>query len=1105
MRKGLNKALKIGGLVCGSIIVLLVVAALLVFFDKPVIRKISQSYISKKAGLPIQIGRLDYTFFPLKVTLSEVKTTYKNPIFTMDISIDRLEVTGNLRRLLNGTKPAFDTVDVDVGQVRFVQEIFSPEPIDISGIIQQISSILAYTQQVSIACGRLSLKLPGQNLAFEKLILELSKAAAANVYELHLTSDKTAVGMNDGSFSLESPLRLDGAMTFAPTVSANIRLALDAARVSAAGLDGTLTGLTIDITGSLDMSENKVRIASLTLAAPGLLDVSASGSAELNKPLFLEASGDIHFENLESLAAILGPSLPPDLRNFRIWGRSRLTGKYTIPPGLSINSGSLEASLELDRVGLAADKAKTPIQLTLFGTVRAAVSPADAKGASGAPSPLKATLDFNRLLADYTGPGLPLKLTLSGRIKTEGTPPDFRVSADIRSDLGALARDHLSIRSSSIRLLAEGTKNSAKISLFDAALEGVSVALPGDKKFFSDAVKVKGSGRAEIAQKSIVVSALDMQLPTLPPLRLSGRFDMPPLGIRQAHFETRDVKIPILREVLDPFLPPVLADWEADGTIGIELDVKNRLPPFSGWELSGAVDISGLRFNDASFSIAGESLNPHIRIKGEYELSTGAIDGTGALELSQGESLWKDVYISWSRHPLTADLAGRYDPASGTIDGILALFNFPTIGNVRAAGTVRLVPSPSFDLKAQAKLGLDPLYSLYSQSGAPPESRLRLAGEVSADLVIARGEGGITVDGRAKVDASEITNPAAKLAMRGFKADLPVHLELGEAPPAGRGDDSSSPSGPPHLGLGDPADKGFLRVFEIRTPSLTLEPPDLHIAAGTNAFRIEPFAWELFGGRFEFGEIALRLDPATRKFQGTGSLRLPELDLSRLPVATSRFPLTGRARIDFPGLDITPAEISAKGQADIDIFGGRVVISHFSVSNPLAKGRKISCDVEIQDLDLKKITDIVPFGEVTGIIRGEVRGLTISYGQPERFTLILESVPRKGVAQTFSLKAVDSLTVLSSGQKASAGGSRIFMRFIRGFRYAKIGITSTLKNDTFTLNGMIHEDGVEYLVKKPALFGINVINRMPDKKISFKEMMNRLRRIGQSEAPTAKK
>ncbi|MCK7478220.1 MAG: hypothetical protein M0C28_13045 [Candidatus Moduliflexus flocculans] len=108
-------------------------------------------------------------------------------------------------------------------------------------------------------------------------------------------------------------------------------------------------------------------------------------------------------------------------------------------------------------------------------------------------------------------------------------------------------------------------------------------------------------------------------------------------------------------------------------------------------------------------------------------------------------------------------------------------------------------------------------------------------------------------------------------------------------------------------------------------------------------------------------------------------------------------------------------------------------------------------------------------------------------------------MPRKGVAQTFSLKAVDNLTVLSSGQQASAGTGGFWMRFIRGFRYQKLGIVSTLRNDTFTLNGTIREGGIEYLVKKPALFGISVVNREPDKVISFKEMTGRLKRVGQSD------
>jgi hypothetical protein len=268
---------------------------------------------------------------------------------------------------------------------------------------------------------------------------------------------------------------------------------------------------------------------------------------------------------------------------------------------------------------------------------------------------------------------------------------------------------------------------------------------------------------------------------------------------------------------------------------------------------------------------------------------------------------------------------------------------------------------------------------------------------------------------------------------------------------------------------------------------------------------LEPFSFELFGGLVEFGEGALRVDPDSLAFRGSAAVRLVDLDLSRLPFVSPGFPLTGRAWADFPHLDITTQKLSSEGQAELAVFGGRVVLRDLAVHDPFSQARAITGNIDLLDLDLKKVTDAVPFGEVTGIIRGEIRNLLISYGQPERFDLRLESVKKKGVPQAFSLRAVDNLTVISSGQTASRGTRPFWMSFIRGFRYAKIGIASSLRNDTFTLNGTIVSDGVEYLVKKPALFGINVINRMPDKKISFTEMIARLKRVERSDKPIVEK
>jgi hypothetical protein len=223
-----------------------------------------------------------------------------------------------------------------------------------------------------------------------------------------------------------------------------------------------------------------------------------------------------------------------------------------------------------------------------------------------------------------------------------------------------------------------------------------------------------------------------------------------------------------------------------------------------------------------------------------------------------------------------------------------------------------------------------------------------------------------------------------------------------------------------------------------------------------------------------------------------------------LPFLPGKTALQGHVRADFPELVINRESIRFSGHAVADVFGGQAIVTDLAVARPFSAGRRTSCDIELRGLDLKQITDLVASGEVTGIVRGEVRDLVIAYGQPEQFTLTVESEDRKGVPRTFSLKALDTLTLITAGRPAMAGTGAFWLSFIEGLRYDRIGIRSILKNDNFMIEGTIKEGGLEYLVKRPFLSGISVINRDPGKTIGFKDMMSRLRRVGQSGGPAPK-
>ena len=113
--------------------------------------------------------------------------------------------------------------------------------------------------------------------------------------------------------------------------------------------------------------------------------------------------------------------------------------------------------------------------------------------------------------------------------------------------------------------------------------------------------------------------------------------------------------------------------------------------------------------------------------------------------------------------------------------------------------------------------------------------------------------------------------------------------------------------------------------------------------------------------------------------------------------------------------------------------------------------------------------------------------------------MTVTSVARKGVSRKFSLKAVDNLSVIRSGGPSAAPSSSFFTKLVHSFNYSRIGIACSLRNDVFHLQGTVIEGGIQYLVRRATFFGIDVVNAKPVNTISFKDMLGRLERVGQSQ------
>lgn len=1037
MKKGLKKALKRGGVVCAILLAVLILAGLFFYFNKPLVKNISEHVLADKTGLSVEIGKLTYTLSPLRCVLSTVTISQQTPIQEMTIVLERLEAYGSFMKLIRGRRPVFETVEAIQADIHFKQTALSEEPFDYGQLVLQLADALDFAERISIDAPRVAVVTPTERLSLQNMNLILIRDDPPGSYAYEWTADILDAAGEGEEPSFKSRMSASGTLALGERTRFRSSFGFDSLRLAIGGQEKTFETAILAAAGEWSAEEGHLALSEASLRIPGLGEVLGSLSAESGEKPSFTANAEIRIDDLETITDFLRPHFPENLQTLRARGRTTIEGDYVLAGSPAAREEKLTASWKLDGMSLAYDVAGYPLQAEFGGA-----------------------LDF------------------------EGSPAEPRIRGTLRANFEKISGGEIRIERAAVSLNAVADKMAYELSSFDVSLGGLSSG--SDAKPFSlDQADIAGKARMDIDRKTLEIGALEIRLPSFPPIRSTAALDFGPAGGRRFSLESQGIGISQLRETLSPFLPEDLAGWEADGRL--DLLIKAGMTPGrpETWEFSGDWDFADGRFNDADFTVAGEGIDPGVSFEGTYDPAANLLDISGHLAISKGESLVKSFYISWETFPVETDLSLTLDIASRRAMDLEGLLRIPGIGEIKVGGGAEFLPVLSIDLNTHSRWNLGPFLSLFSQSGGTAGGGARIEGNLLSDARVWNDDEAFAVDGVLTWSGGIFENPEAGLALHDIQAEIPVFFTSGKADLIQREETHSG--------------RGFFRAGELQTFLFTVSPFEMTLRTRPNALTISPLSLDVFGGTLELGQTDLRFDPSAMDVHGDGSLRLSDIDLSEIPVASPQFKLEGQASADFPVIAIGPERITTEGRCEVDIFGGKLTIRDLAVTEPFSEGRIISCDVDIVDLDLKRLTDSVPFGEVTGILRGEIRNLSFSYGQPSQFNLLVESVKKRGVPQTFSLKAVDNLTVISSGEQASMGTGSFWMRFIRGFRYEKLGIVSTLKNDTFTLNGTINEKGVEYLVKKPLLFGINVVNRMPEKSISFKEMVSRLKRVGQSE------
>ena len=519
--------------------------------------------------------------------------------------------------------------------------------------------------------------------------------------------------------------------------------------------------------------------------------------------------------------------------------------------------------------------------------------------------------------------------------------------------------------------------------------------------------------------------------------------------------------------------------WSSSGTI----NVAARLDPAeAGPRVAATVALEQIGFTSPAGDVMGQNLAGRVDLEA---LLLPQPRMKADLILRRGEALWGTVYVDLAKDPLDLHAGGtRAGPEEYTdlaLEGGSAGYGRLNIeGKARHAGG---------EWRHQGRIALrgaqlGAIFRTFLRDPLAAKRRelagLEMDGTAEVDLSFSGSGQAADLAGTLRLRSGDVLRGAEPALFSGLDIDLPIAYSLGSANPG--------LSRPP-----DAARWGRLSLKKLRLPGQELGPLEMPVVLVPNRLYLGgAIDASLFGAKLSLRRIQVD-EPLSPGFRINLAAQLDGLDLAR--VAGENSMLEGRLGGLLDPVAIGLERMTAAGELTGDLFGGRLDIRHVTVERPFGAGREIGADVNATLIDLERLSAALGVGRITGRLSGSMEGLRVAYAQPVAFHLKMESVPAKEASQSVSLKAVNSISLVSTGSALSGLGISLMTTFFKEFPYEKIGFECNLKNDVFTVRGLIHEDGVEYLVKRRLFTGINVINANPDNRIGFSDMLDRAKRV----------
>ena len=987
------------------------------------------------AGYRLEVRAMDLSLKPLNLKVEGLSLSSRDHD-GLDVDLEHLSAGLSLLQGLEG-KGWVRRVRVDRPQVRFAQRESSKSDRAGAPDPEWILGLLSM-DELAVSNGTVTLERPGSTLSLRGLDLTLAATEGASVLS-GTTLLQVQDDMSRAMLSAEVTVGVNG------TASA----AQGRVRVQDLGFDHPLLAGTGDASALLVYSKGQLRLqelggdfqlARLTFPEGGQwqdLPVRVQTVAQgTPRKLSLKAEG------LLDVTATMGGNLlqgPQTKISGKVWSGAVLQGMRPLLP--------------------------EPLRdMVLQGPVPVEASYAPDAGYHMA------------LMPEQLQVRLPLagaQATLTGSLQVNATRQGpARLGVDLSAENVGIELNSLRVTRAGLSIAAEGSLEHLNVSRLTARVPGGEYRLPGlgwspDGLFLEGRMAVKGA-------KEIEVSAVTLRMDTVGSLTGSGSIQN---GKIQGSLSSDPLALSGLVEMAPDGLLP---GWSTQGSVAVSVEAHGSLdqPEIEGEALLRDLNLGSPGGNILAMIERGR-LGVARQASGRYALD---------LDLETGECLVDTVYLSFADHPLHVRALARPTGAFTGLDQGEVDLSLGGMFDIQGR-QVRMSFQEGLTYSGRINAGVDSLEQVFKllvkdpfAAAHPGLGQVALAGRARLEGTV---EGsGKRADVSGSLEVRELDASSEDTRVTDCSLDLPFGYRFGRPEK-----DFLPPRRPERW--------GSLSIGRAVTPLGELRSLDMKVALVPNRLFVQGgVTLPVYGSGLTIRDLMVD-HPLGPDFRATLEVGLGRLDLEKVPLGPYRFDgsLTG----DLGQVVLDREKMRVTGGLEGGFYGGDLRITNIVARQPFSPSRVLGADVSIQEMDLKGFTTTLGAGLITGRMDVDLNDFRMAYGQPVGFKLRAESVRAEGVDQEVSLEAVDSISVVGTGQGITSTAVNIFRTFVQRFNYEKIGIACTLNNDVFKINGLVLEDGVEYLIKKPLLFGINVINRNPENRIRFSDMVNRVQRVLESD------